>query len=92
MFEGPEGHTYFSHSLTLLDESKYRLAGRLVALSLAQDGPGLHGLHPATYDLMTGLEPDMSTVVAALPTYVQNIITQVNQNICHILSNVVEKH
>ncbi|WAR16807.1 hypothetical protein MAR_031401, partial [Mya arenaria] len=74
LFDGQEGQKYFSHDVTSLDEGKYRLAGRLVTLSLAQDGPGLHSLSTTLYDLMTGLDPDMSS--ASVPEDIQHMITQ----------------
>ena len=42
------------HDLTLLEKGHYGLIGRLVALYLAQDGPGLHFLSLDLYDLMVG--------------------------------------
>ncbi|XP_052819680.1 G2/M phase-specific E3 ubiquitin-protein ligase-like [Mya arenaria] len=77
LFDGQEGQKYFSHDVTSLDEGKYRLAGRLVALSLAQDGPGLHSLSTTLYDLMTGLDPDMSSAI--VPEDIQHMITQIKE-------------
>ncbi|WAR27490.1 G2E3-like protein, partial [Mya arenaria] len=77
IFNGQEGQKYLSHDVTSLDEGKYRLAGRLVALSLAQDGPGLHSLSTTLYDLMTDLDPDMSS--ASVPEDIQHMITQIKE-------------
>ena len=58
LFEGPEGHMMTqtaSNNLKLLEENKYLLDGRLVGMSLMQDGPGLGCLDPTLYKLICGL-------------------------------------
>ena len=44
----------FTHNIELLETGRYRLAGCLVALSIAQKGPGPHFLNGSLYDIMTG--------------------------------------
>ena len=39
LLEGPEWPMMFAHNLKLFEENKYLLAGRLVGMSLMQDGP-----------------------------------------------------
>ncbi len=55
LFEGYDGQMMFTHNLKLLEENKYWLAGRLVGMSLMQDGPGFGCLHPTVYKLICGL-------------------------------------
>ena len=55
LFEGGEGHMVFTHNLKLLEENKYWLAGRLIGMSLIQDGPGFGCLDPTLYRLICGL-------------------------------------
>ncbi|OWF53493.1 G2/M phase-specific E3 ubiquitin-protein ligase-like [Mizuhopecten yessoensis] len=52
LFEGPANGKTFAHNIHNLDTKEYQLAGRLVGLSLAQDGPGI-SLNPDLYQLMT---------------------------------------
>lgn len=40
-----------------LGQDHYRIAGKLVAMSLAQDGPAIGFLNKELYLLMTGLDP-----------------------------------
>jgi hypothetical protein len=53
-FEGPEESKVFTHNLDLLEKRDYQMIGRIVALALLQDGPGLHFLNEIMYDLMVG--------------------------------------
>lgn len=39
LFEGGDGNRIFTHNIQLLEENKYLIAGRLIALSIAQEGP-----------------------------------------------------
>ena len=55
VFEGPADNLVFSHSVKLLRENMYRTAGRLLALSLTQGGPGLHCLSQASYRSLFGM-------------------------------------
>ena len=55
LLEGPDGHMMFTHNLKLLEEDKYLLAGRLVGMSLMQDGPDLGCLDPTLYKLICGV-------------------------------------
>ena len=77
IFEGPEESRYFSHDVQLLQKKQYFLAGQLVALSLAQDGPSLSVLNEHLYDFMVDKDVlfDCTTI---LPFDVQNIITEVS--------------
>lgn len=78
LFEGQDDEKYFSHDVSSLDDGKYRMAGILVAMSISQDGPGLHCLNTALYELMAGLEPDMS--LATIPLEIQDMIAEVYPN------------
>ena len=60
IFEGPPESVVFSHSMRLMKDSMYRTAGRLLALSLAQGGCGLHCMSEAVYRYWTGLPFDES--------------------------------
>lgn len=58
LFEGKEYSKIFAHNLQKLEEQQYRLAGRLTAMSIAQEGPGLYVLNPLLYSMMIGQEVD----------------------------------
>lgn len=75
-FEGPEGAKIFSHDLTLLEKGHYRLIGRLVALALAHDGPGLHFLSPDLYDLMVGQNTQVKDADKLLTEEIKSMIKQ----------------
>ena len=49
LFEGPDSTRVFSHHLEMLEKRHYRLAGRLVAMSIMQGGPGIVCLHPILF-------------------------------------------
>ncbi|XP_052233350.1 uncharacterized protein LOC127846219 [Dreissena polymorpha] len=55
-FEGPDGAKVFRHDLQLVEKGQYRIVGRLLAMSLAQDGPGFHCLNKQLFAMMTGRE------------------------------------
>ncbi|XP_052233349.1 uncharacterized protein LOC127846217 [Dreissena polymorpha] len=55
-FEGPDGAKVFRHDLQLVEKGQYRIVGRLLAMSLAQDGPGFHWLNKQLFAMMTGRE------------------------------------
>jgi len=55
VFEGPSNALVFTHSVKLLHDGMYRVAGRLTALSLTQGGPGLQCMSEAVYRYWTGL-------------------------------------
>ena len=76
-FEGPETAKIFTHTLTLSENGHYRLVGRLVAMSLAQDGPGLHCLSSDLYDLMVGRRTELREVENILPEHTNLMIQQV---------------
>ena len=59
LFEGSDGQMVFTHNLKLLEENKYWLAGRLIGMSLMQDGPGFGCLNPTVYRLICGLPCDV---------------------------------
>lgn len=75
-FDGPENGKIFSHNISLLEKGQYRLIGRLVALSLAQDGPGLHFILDDLYDMFVGQKPQLMKV--ELPEDTDFMIQQVN--------------
>lgn len=77
-FEGPECEKYFSHDLDLLEKQHYKVVGRLVGLSLAQEGPGIHFLSHKLFDLMVGKETDLTDVESLLPLELNACIKQVN--------------
>lgn len=54
LFEGVDGNQIFTHNVQLLEENKYLIAGRLVALSFAQEGPSPRFFNEVLFDLMVG--------------------------------------
>lgn len=54
LFEGVDGNRIFTHNVQLLEENKYLIAGRLVALSFAQEGPSPRFFNEVLFDLMVG--------------------------------------
>ncbi|KAK3090577.1 hypothetical protein FSP39_012823 [Pinctada imbricata] len=80
MFEGKSGSRIFSHNIKLLEENKYCIAGRLVALSFAQEGPGPHFFNGTLYDLMTETKQEQGASIEkiqdVLPFNVQEILKQ----------------
>lgn len=44
----------FTYNVQLLEENKYLIAGRLVALSFAQEGPSPRYFNEVLFDLMVG--------------------------------------
>lgn len=54
LFEGVDGNRIFTHNVQLLEENKYLIAGRLVALSFAQEGPSPRYFNEVLFDLMVG--------------------------------------
>lgn len=77
VFEGPEDSRYFSHDIELLQKKEYLLAGQLVGLSLAHDGPSFCSLNEHLFDFMMGTE-SLFDCVAVLPMDVQTIIQEVS--------------
>ncbi|MES9884803.1 MAG: hypothetical protein ABW185_28485 [Sedimenticola sp.] len=77
IFGGTESK-YFNHDVDLLEKGRFRLAGRLIALSFIHDGPSPHFIDPALYDLMVTGEADLTSFnEKTLPTDVQDILKQV---------------
>lgn len=76
-FEGPEDQKIFTHNLSLLETSQYRLVGRMVALSMAHNGPGLHFLAPELFALMTGEKVQLDNVDSLLTEELKSMIKQV---------------
>ena len=62
LFEGREGRMMFCYNIKSLEDNKFLLAGRLVAMSLIQGGPGLCCLHPLLYRLITNLKRPLTTL------------------------------
>lgn len=58
LFDGDVGNKLFSHNLEALEANKYFMAGQILAMSLLQEGPGLHCLNMDLFKLMTGKVPD----------------------------------
>lgn len=54
LFEGVDGNRIFTHNVQLLEENKYLIAGRLVALSFAQECPSPRFINEVLFDLMVG--------------------------------------
>ena len=78
LFQGPEGNKLFNHNIDLLEKNHYCLAGQLVALSIAQDGPGPFFFNEHLFDLMVGVECDLSTFqIYILHTDSQDILQHV---------------
>ena len=50
--EGPENCVSFQHNLIKMDGNVYFLAGRYLAWSISQGGPGLPVMNPLTYNLV----------------------------------------
>ena len=61
LFQGQNGSKIFQHDIDLLEKRQYRLAGQIVALSIAHDGPGPHFCNEKLYDLMVGDESELAT-------------------------------
>ena len=82
VFEGDEGNKIFSHSIKLVEEEKYKLAGRLVALSMAHEGPAPHFFNTLLFELMVGSCPEGSLTetdqITVLPANVQDVVKQVS--------------
>ena len=53
VFEGETTNLVFTHNLALQSGETYFTVGQLVGWSLLNNGPGLHGLHPVVYSMMT---------------------------------------
>lgn len=53
LFEGEPGDRVFSHNIDLLEQGHFRLAGRLVAASLSQDGPGPRFFNKTWFQIAT---------------------------------------
>lgn len=54
LFEGGDGNRIFNHNIQLLEENKYLIAGRLIALSIAQEGPPPRFFNEVLFGLMVG--------------------------------------
>ena len=76
-FDGPDTQKIFTHKLDLLKKGHYRLIGRLVALSLIHDGPGLHFFSGELFSMMVGDEPDLIAAESQLSAHCQQMIKQV---------------
>jgi hypothetical protein len=53
LFDGPEDCRYFTHNVERLHNNHYFLAGQLLAMSIAYDGPSSLRLNEQLYDFMT---------------------------------------
>ncbi|XP_021353982.1 E3 ubiquitin-protein ligase NEDD4-like [Mizuhopecten yessoensis] len=78
LFEGADDQKVFRHNLEALQDGCYRLSGKLVGMSLAQDGPAMGFLNRDVFRMMTGLEPDLQEFDLQLipETDIRNILQQ----------------
>ncbi|XP_017323374.1 G2/M phase-specific E3 ubiquitin-protein ligase isoform X2 [Ictalurus punctatus] len=60
IFEGNPKHLFFTYDQTALQQRKYEQAGKLVAWSVVHGGPGLKALDAHLYQLMCGVEMELS--------------------------------
>lgn len=61
IFEGKPGNLIFAYSQQALLQNKYYTAGKLIAWSIVQNGPGIRCLNPNLFQLMCGQRTDLST-------------------------------
>lgn len=87
IFEGPPEALTFTHSVRLLSEGMYYNAGRLVALSLSQGGPGLQCMSQAVCRYWLGLpvSDDLLTIDMVADVDIRTRI----QSVCCSLTSVV---
>ena len=68
VFEGDENALVFSNNIDMLVSGKYKMMGKLVAISSAQDGPGLYCMAKPTYRFWVGLNvPDDMLKIELIP-------------------------
>lgn len=60
IFEGHPKHLFFTYDQTALQQRKYQRAGQLVAWSVVHGGPGLKALDSHLYQLMCGVQTDLT--------------------------------
>ncbi|KAK3540209.1 hypothetical protein QTP70_028402 [Hemibagrus guttatus] len=60
VFEGNPNHLFFTYDQIALQQRKYKQAGKLVAWSVIHGGPGLKALDPHLYQLMCGVQTDLT--------------------------------
>lgn len=60
IFEGNPKHLFFTYDQTALHQRKYEQAGKLVAWSIVHGGPGFKALDIHLYQLMCGLEMELT--------------------------------
>lgn len=60
VFEGNPNHLFFTYDQIALQQRKYEQAGKLVAWSVVHGGPGLKALDPHLYQLMCGVQTDLT--------------------------------
>ncbi|KAK3565178.1 hypothetical protein QTP86_000483 [Hemibagrus guttatus] len=60
VFEGNPNHLFFTYDQIALQQRKYEQAGKLVAWSVIHGGPGLKALDPHLYQLMCGVQTDLT--------------------------------
>ena len=78
-FAGPDRAKYFTHNLELLEKQHYGLVGKLIGLSLAQEGPGPHFFSNEMYNWMVGRKKTVSSNEAEslLPEEINGIVKKV---------------
>lgn len=60
IFEGSPKHLFFTYDQIALQQRKYEQAGKLVAWSIVHGGPGLKALDARLYQLMCGVEMELT--------------------------------
>ena len=94
VFQGPPHSRYFLHNVQALASKKYFYAGMLVAISLANGGPGLPCLAEALYTyLCFGLHGDFAPDLSLLPdSNLQECLQQVRFSISYSKTSSLLQH
>ncbi|KAH3880928.1 hypothetical protein DPMN_004850 [Dreissena polymorpha] len=78
-FEGSDCCKIFQHDISALEAGSYRLIGRLVGLSFAHNGPGLHFLSKDLYNLMVEKKMKIQEEDNLLPEEKKNMIKKLRE-------------
>ena len=80
IFEGYPERRVFCHNIELLRRQHYSLAGKFVAWSLANGGPGLRCLSKQQCSLMLGkdIDSEQEAVACVVNSEYQEIVTKVS--------------
>lgn len=57
IFEGRGNCVMFTHDMGALNSEKYKMAGKLIAWSILNNGPGFPAIHRGLFDMMCGVSP-----------------------------------